>query len=47
MASIVTESVGKSFGETPDHSVIRPSLVLKVPIGTSVPAAFFNHAWYY
>ena len=23
----------------------RPSLELNVPIGTSVPAAFFNHGW--
>src|SRR5215510_7675131 len=44
-ASIVTVKVGKSFGETPDQSVTRPPLELKVPIGTSVPAVFFNHAW--
>ena len=43
--SIVTVIVGNSLGETPDQSVTRPSLELNVPIGTSVPAAFFNHAW--
>ena len=43
--SIVTVIVGNSLGETPDQSVTRASLELNVPIGTSVPAAFFNHAW--
>jgi hypothetical protein len=45
VASIVTVRVGKSLGERPDQSVTRPSLELNVPIGTSAPAAFFNHAW--
>ena len=43
--SIVTVMVGKSFGDTPDHSVTVSSLELNEPIGTSVSAAFFNHAW--
>jgi len=37
--------VGKSFGETTDQRVTRPSLELNVPIGTSAPAEFFNYAW--
>jgi hypothetical protein len=45
VVSIVTVRVGKTLGETPDHSVTRASLELKVPIGTSVPVALFNHAW--
>ena len=43
--AIVTDIVGKSLGETPDHSVTRRSLELNVPIGTSVPVELFNHAW--
>ena len=42
---MVTVIVEKSVGDTPDQSVTCPSLELKVPIGTSVPAGFFNHAW--
>ena len=41
--SRVTVSVGKSFGDTPAHSVtFRPSL--NVPIGTSTPAGLRSHA---
>src|SRR5262249_17753834 len=39
-ASIATVKVGNFFGETPDQSAPPPPLELKVPIGTSVPAAF-------
>ena len=37
--------VGKSAGETPDHSVTVSSLELNVPIATSVPLASFSQAW--
>jgi hypothetical protein len=45
VASIVTVIVGKSAGETLDHSVTGPSSELNVPIGTSVPVGCFSHAW--
>ena len=42
---MVTDSVGKSVGDTPDHSVTWPSLELNVPTGTDAPTEFFNQAW--
>jgi len=40
----VTVIVGYWVGGTPDHNVMSPDW-LNVPMGTSMPAAFFSHAW--
>src|SRR6516225_11464849 len=40
----VTVIVGYWVGGTPDHNVTSPDW-LNVPMGTSIPAAFFSHAW--
>src|SRR5215471_3376254 len=40
----VTVIVGYWVGGTPDHNVTSPDW-LNVPMGTSMPAAFFSHAW--
>jgi hypothetical protein len=40
----VTVIVGYWVGGTPDHNVTSPDW-LNVPMGTSMSAAFFSHAW--
>src|SRR5215472_10784093 len=40
----VTVIVGYWVGVTPDHNVTSPDW-LNVPMGTSMSAAFFSHAW--
>jgi hypothetical protein len=40
--SRVTVIFGNAFGETPDQSVTRSSLGLKVPIGMPMPFAPFD-----
>src|SRR5215471_3157375 len=41
---LVTVTVGYWVGGTPDHNVMSPDW-LNVPMGTSMSAAFFSHAW--